>query len=105
MLATLLLVAAAAVDDADQTSRRRTGGLRRSWTRAGVALIAAGVAIDVALFVRWLSTDDETVWDLGIGFAAVAQSALLTGGVLCASSFVHWVVERRVEDADRSVVE
>ena len=105
VLATLLLVAAAAVDDADQTSRRRTGGLRRSWTRAGVALIAAGVAIDVALFVRWLSTDDETVWELGIAFAAVAQSALLTGGVLCASSFVHWVVERRVEDADRSVVE
>lgn len=69
--------------------------LRRRVATAGITLTLVGIAINVALFARWVS--DGSVWSRSLALAGLAQALTLAGIIWTSASFLYWLLQRQTE--------
>lgn len=68
-------------------------GLPATCVAVGVAMLLAGLAVDLALFLRWVEGSEPSPPSLG--FASLAQSLLILGGTLASFGVIARFLVRR----------
>jgi glycosyltransferase involved in cell wall biosynthesis len=69
--------------------------LRARVATAGLVLMTAGIAINLALFIRWIT--DSEAWSRSLALAGLAQALMLSGFIWVAASFLYWLLQRQTE--------
>lgn len=100
VMASLLLVSFMLVKIASPLRRapatpRTHERLRGRLTRIGGLLVLAGIALNAALFVRWVA--GGTAFGRGFAMAGFAQALILSGAIWLTSALLHWLLQRQAE--------